>query len=96
MSHMTAGVAQANTTATTWPHAIHVLLHRCLTDVMLQPAYCAVSRATQQSNEDEFPFSRRIQEVPRERCQIYTPVDMVSCSIREHHEAVRECVREDI
>lgn len=51
MSHVSPGVAQGNSMATTWAHVTHALLQRFHTDDVLQNAYDAVTRERQDTNE---------------------------------------------
>lgn len=82
--------------APTWPHVVHALLQRFITDEVLQTAYDALTRATQETNEDEVSFAQCSQEVARVCRHVFTPVEMVNCYIRGLHKLVRECVREEI
>lgn len=56
----------------------------------------AVTSATQESNEDEVVFNKRAQEAAGVFHDVFISVEMVQCYMRELHEAVRVCVREDI
>lgn len=90
MSHMNPGVAQGNVLAPSWPHVVHALLHRFLTENVLQTAYDVVTQGTQEPNEDELSFARRIQEASRVCRHGFTPSEMANFYIRGFHESVLE------
>lgn len=67
-----------------------------LTNDVLQTAYEVVTRATEDSNEDELSIFQRIQKTARVCRHVFTPVEMGYCHNRGLHESVRECVRKEI
>lgn len=81
MLHMSPGVAQGNSLAPSWPHVVHLLLQRFLTDDVLQTSYDAVTRATKETNEYELAFAQRIQGSERVCRNVSSPVKVVNCYI---------------
>lgn len=89
MSHMNSGGWHGNALKFAWPHFVHELLQHLVTDEVLHTAYYAVSRAIQETKEDELASAQRIQEAAIVYPHVFTPVDMVSCYIRWLHDSVR-------
>ena len=86
----------AKPTPFTWPHVIHAVIQRYLSDDVLQEAYDRVTRARQGADEDEVAFAVRLEASVRDCSGVFGQHDLVSYYVQGLPEAIRHTVREKV
>ena len=80
----------------TWPHAVHSLIDRYITDTELQNAYDRVTLIAQRTNETENEYADRISEAACDCANVFEDHALVHYYVRGLLEATRERVIEDL
>ena len=80
----------------TWPHVVHALIDRYLTDTELQNAYDRVTLIAQRTKETENEFADRISEAARDFANVFEHHALVHYYVRGLLETTCERVIEDL
>ena len=85
-----------NTQTFTWPHILHSLIDRYLTDTELQNAYDRVTLIAQRTNETENEYADRISEAARDCANLFEDHALVHYYVRGLLQKTFERVIEDL